>query len=93
MAIDAAVPCMGMVYTSPYEPEAEVQYLRGVDGKLDFQWQTMIDPNHATTKPFHESRILHTKPGHGAKPSKAQPSQATPATPCLWRIPGNPAGP
>ena len=26
----------------------------------------------ATTKPFHESRILHTKPGHGAKPSKAQ---------------------
>ena len=52
MAIDAAVPCMGMVYTSPYEPEAEVQYLRGVDGKLDFQWQTMIDPNHATTKPF-----------------------------------------
>ena len=26
----------------------------------------------ATTKPFHESRILHTKPGHGSKPSKAQ---------------------
>ena len=53
MAIDAAVPCMGLVYPSPYNEDLEQQYQRGIDGQLDATWRAMIDPRHASKQHIH----------------------------------------